>query len=278
MPSIAELLQEKTRLHKVSDSAALDIELLLCHCLQKPRSFLRARPEHEVAPGVAEQFFNLLARREVGEPVAYLTGKKGFWTLELEVSPATLIPRPETELLVEKALEWSGLPEKARVLDLGTGTGAIALALASEKRAWQVIGVDSQPDAVSLSQRNAQQLQLSNVEFKQSDWFTALTGEGFDIVVSNPPYIDPDDKHLKEGDVRFEPSSALVSDRKGLADIEIIIRQAIDYLTSMGGLLLEHGYDQGEAVRALMTAEGYSQVITYQDLAGHDRVTAGIKS
>lgn len=278
MPCIADLLQEKTRLNKVSDSAALDIELLLCHCLQKPRSFLRSRPEHDVATELVTQFFHLLARREAGEPVAYLTGKRGFWTLDLDVSPATLIPRPETELLVEKILECDHLPEKTRVLDLGTGTGAIALALASEKPTWQVTGVDFQPDAVSLSQRNAQQLQLSNVLFKQSDWFSALTGQVFEIIVSNPPYIDPDDKHLKEGDVRFEPSSALVSEKKGLADIETIINQAPDYLTSNGRLLLEHGYDQGEAVRALMAVQNFSYVITYQDLAGHDRVTAGIKS
>lgn len=278
MPCIADLLQEKARLNKVSDSAALDIELLLCHCLQKPRSFLRSRPEHYVSPELATQFFHLLARREAGEPVAYLTGKRGFWTLDLDVSPATLIPRPETELLVEKVLECDDLAEKTSVLDLGTGTGAIALALAREKPAWQVVGVDFQPDAVNLSQRNAQQLQLSNVLFQQSDWFSALAGQAFDIIVSNPPYIDPDDKHLKEGDVRFEPISALVSEKKGLADIETIINQAPDYLASSGRLLLEHGYDQGEAVRALMAAQNFSDVITCQDLAGHDRVTAGIKS
>jgi len=278
MPCIADLLQEKIRLNNVSDSAALDIELLLCHCLQKPRSFLRSRPEHDVSHEQTAQFFQLLARREAGEPIAYLTGRRGFWTFDVEVSTATLIPRPETELLVEKILEFTDLPEKARVLDLGTGTGVIALALASGKPAWQVTGVDFQSDAVSLSQRNARRLQLPNVQFEQSNWFSVLTGQVFDVIVSNPPYIDPDDSHLKEGDVRFEPSSALVSDKKGLADIEQIISQTPGYLVNEGRLLLEHGYDQGEAVRALMAQQGYNSIVTYQDLAGHDRVTAGIKS
>jgi release factor glutamine methyltransferase len=275
MSTIAELLLERERLIGVSDSAALDIELLLCHCLQKPRSYLRAWSDHVIENDVEQEFMLLLERRIQGEPIAYITGKRGFWTLDLAVSPATLIPRPDTELLVEKVLDYGEQLEQAMVLDLGTGTGAIALALASEKPEWRVLGCDRQVEAVNLAESNRQQLAINNVRFIESNWFSQIPAQRFDLIVSNPPYIDPDDQHLQQGDVRFEPHSALVSDNKGLADIEAIIATAPDYLIAAGELLLEHGYDQGEAVRTLMEAGGFTQVQTFKDLAGHDRVTAG---
>jgi release factor glutamine methyltransferase len=275
MTTVAEALQWRQRLQAVSDSAALDTELLLCHCLQKPRSYLRGWPEAELPARAERDFIQLLERREQGEPVAYLLGERGFWTLDLAVSPATLIPRPETELLVEKALALLAGNDRAKVLDLGTGTGAIALALASEQPQWQLLACDVEPAAVALAQRNSQQLGLSRVEIIQSNWFDAIKQSDFDLIVSNPPYIDPADPHLSQGDVRFEPRSALVAGNHGMADIECIISTAGQYLKSAGWLLLEHGYDQGEACRQCLQQAGFSQVFTEQDLAGKDRISGG---
>jgi release factor glutamine methyltransferase len=268
-------LQWQQRLQAVSDSAALDAELLLCHCLQKPRSYLRGWPERELPAAVERNFVKLLERREQGEPVAYLLGERGFWTLDLAVSPATLIPRPETELLVEKALALLADNDRAKVLDLGTGTGAIALALASEQPQWQLLACDVEPAAVALAQLNSQQLGLTRVAIIQSSWFDAIEAHDFDLIVSNPPYIDPADPHLSQGDVRFEPRSALVAGNHGMADIECIVSAAGQYLKPAGWLLLEHGYDQGEACRQRLQQAGFSQVFTEQDLAGMDRISGG---
>jgi release factor glutamine methyltransferase len=278
MTTIADLLLQREQLIEVSDSPTVDVELLLCYCLQKPRSYLRTWSDQNVETAVLEQFNALLERRIKGEPVAYITGSRGFWTLDLQVSPATLIPRPETELLVETALAFGEQFEHANVLDLGTGTGAIALAIASEKPVWQLLGSDRQPEAVELAEANRQCLAIENADFMVSNWFADIPHQCFDLIVSNPPYIDPEDRHLSEGDVRFEPRSALVADNHGLADIEQIIAGAPEFLFQRGVLLLEHGYDQGEAVRELMTAGGFVEVQTFKDLAGHDRVTAGRKA
>ena len=257
-----------------SPSASLDAELLLAAALGKSRSYLRTWPEREPSAEQQTAFAGMLERRRAGEPVAYILGQQGFWSLDLEVAPHTLIPRPDTELLVETALEL--LPATPlRVLDLGTGTGAIALALASERGGWRVTGVDRVDEAVALAERNRQRLQLSNAEFRPSQWFSALAGERYGLIVSNPPYIAADDRHLGEGDVRFEPISALVSGVDGLDDIRQIIAQAPQHLEPGGWLLLEHGYDQAETVRALLAGGGFVAVESRRDLGGHQRISLG---
>ncbi|SDT28751.1 peptide chain release factor N(5)-glutamine methyltransferase [Pseudomonas oryzae] len=272
MPTIEALLNSAEL--PDSPSARLDAELLLAHVLGKPRSYLRTWPEREPDAAQCAAFAALLARRCQGEPVAYLLGRQGFWSLELEVAPHTLIPRPDTELLVETALAL-GPQGPARVLDLGTGSGAIALALASERPAWQVLGVDRVAEAVALAERNRARLGLDNARFVESLWFAALGGERFRLIVGNPPYIAAEDPHLAQGDVRFEPASALVAGRDGLDDIRLIVREAPEHLDAGGWLLLEHGYDQAEAVRALFAARGFVAVESRRDLGGHERITLG---
>ncbi len=258
-----------------SDSAAIDAAVLLCHVLDKPRSYLLTWPERVLDPEQQQAFDALLQRRIAGEPVAYIVGVREFWSLPLQVSPATLIPRPDTERLVELALDKIAAVE-GDVLDLGTGTGAIALALASEFPQRSVIGVDLQPQAQQLASENGQRLQLNNASFRHGSWFEPIEREHkFACIVSNPPYIDKLDPHLSQGDVRFEPLTALVADDKGLADIRIIAQQARQHLHSNGWLLLEHGYQQGEAVRDILAQFGYQLITTEQDYAGQDRVTLG---
>ena len=257
-----------------SPTPRLDTELLLAHALGKPRSYLHTWPERELEAAQLVCFQAALVRRQSGEPVAYILGQQGFWSLELEVAAHTLIPRPDTELLVETVLAL--LPATpAQVLDLGTGTGAIALALASERPAWRLTGVDRVAEAVALAERNRTRLKLSNSAFVESHWFSALAGQRFQLIVSNPPYIAADDQHLAQGDVRFEPSSALVAGKDGLDDIRLIIEQAPDYLEAGGWLLLEHGFDQAAAVRELLSARGFSAVESRRDLAGHERISLG---
>lgn len=272
MPTIESLLSSAEL--PDSPSARLDAELLLAHVLGKPRSYLRTWPEREPSAEQCAAFAALLERRRAGEPVAYLLGRQGFWSLELEVAPHTLIPRPDTELLVETALAL-GPQGPARVLDLGTGSGAIALALASERPAWQVLGVDRVTEAVLLAERNRARLGLGNARFVESLWFSALAGARFAMIVGNPPYIAAEDPHLAQGDVRFEPASALVAGCDGLDDIREIVREAPEHMEAGGWLLLEHGYDQGAAVRALFAARGFVEVDSRRDLGGHERITLG---
>lgn len=257
-----------------SPTPRLDAELLLAAALGKSRSYLHTWPERIVSSEAAETFAGYLERRRAGEPVAYILGQQGFWKLDLEVAPHTLIPRPETELLVEVALQL--LPATpARVLDLGTGTGAIALALASERPAWQVTAVDRVEQAVALAERNRLRLDLGNVQVRASHWFDSLAGERFELILSNPPYIAAEDPHLAAGDVRFEPSSALVAGQDGLDDLRAIIAQAPQHLQPGGWLLLEHGYDQAAAVRELLAGHGFTRVASRLDLAGHERISLG---
>lgn len=275
MTTIAELLGHREQLVRQSQTPALDTEMLLSHCLQQSRTYLFTWPERSVPEDTEQQFLRLLARRQEGEPIAYLTGKRGFWSIDLAVSPATLIPRPETELLVEKSIDLLVGSQQPSVLDLGTGTGAIALALAGEHAHWQLQACDVEPAAVALAELNRQQLKLNNVTIFQSNWYDSVECHQFDLIVSNPPYIDLDDPHLQQGDVRYEPHSALVADKQGLADIEIIICGAARFLKAGGWLLLEHGYNQAEQVRGLLHQAGFDQVFTDRDLAGNDRISGG---
>lgn len=257
-----------------SPSPRLDAEWLLAAALGKPASYLRTWPEREVPEDAAERFAAWLARRRAGEPVAYILGRQGFWSLDLEVAPATLIPRPDTELLVETALAL--LPATpAGVLDLGTGTGAIALALAAERPAWRLTGVDRVDQAVVLAERNRARLGLGNVDFLRSHWFSELGGRRFGMILSNPPYIAADDPHLGQGDVRFEPSSALIAGSDGLDDIRLIVAQAPEHLEPGGWLLLEHGFEQAAAVRELLSGRGFVEVESRRDLGGHERISLG---
>lgn len=273
MMRIDQLLAHATQID--SPTAQLDAELLLAHVLDKPRSYLFTWPEKTLSEAQAKAFMALLERRQRGEPVAYLLGQQGFWTLDLQVAEHTLIPRADTELLVEAALQLADASSPLRVLDLGTGTGAIALALASERPQWAVTGVDRIESAVALAQSNQQQLQLSNVQFLSSHWFSALIGQRYDLILSNPPYIADTDPHLQQGDLRFEPLSALVSGADGLDDLRLIIAQAPAYLSAKGWLMLEHGFDQASAVRALLQQAGFIEVNSQRDLGGHERISFG---
>ncbi|EKE00582.1 MAG: N5-glutamine methyltransferase, modifies release factors RF-1 and RF-2 [uncultured bacterium] len=251
------------------DISRIDAEVLLAFVLNQPRSFLYSHPEYQLTPEQNEQFECLCARRLEGEPIAYILGKKEFWSLELTVNKNVLIPRPETELLVEIALNKIKNAE-AVIADLGTGSGAIALALASEHPGWTVIATDISEDALKLARHNAAQLQLENIEFYCGDWCDILPNEKLDAIISNPPYIERNDPHLEQGDVRFEPKIALEAG-DGLSELQKIIVQAKERLKVGGFLILEHGYNQSKAVQDLLAQNGYQKITVYQDLAGIDR-------
>lgn len=252
-----------------------DAALLLAHALRRPQAWLYAHATEPVAAAAAAEFEALVARRAAGEPVAYLIGHRGFWTLDLAVTPDTLIPRPETELLVEQALLRIPPGSPACVADLGTGSGAIALAVASERPLARVVATDVSRQALAAAAANADTHGIGNVEFRHGDWWSPLAGERFELIASNPPYIADADPHLLQGDLRFEPRRALASGRDGLDAIDAIVGGAPAHLVPGGWLLFEHGHTQGEAVRRRLLHAGFAAVATECDLEGRERVTAG---
>ncbi|WP_118776730.1 peptide chain release factor N(5)-glutamine methyltransferase [Haemophilus haemolyticus] len=279
--AIADLAQKNP-----TENSKIDALVLLQHATGKSRTQILAFDDTEIDEKVRLKLAALLDRRLKGEPIAYILGEKEFWSLTLNLSKDTLIPRPDTEILVEKALQIAleklqGNPPHFCILDLGTGTGAIALALASElssicqkqQISLEIIGVDLIPDVVALAQSNAERNKL-NVQFLQSRWFENITGQ-FDLIVSNPPYIDAQDEHLSQGDVRFEPLSALVANDAGYADLRHIIELAPSYLNSNGALLLEHGWQQGENVRSIFQENHWEMVETVRDYGDNERITLG---
>lgn len=259
-----------------TNNAQLEARLLLSLTLNKSMSWLYAWPEKRLDENQQHKFRELVSKRLRGIPIAYLTGEREFWSLPLKVTPDTLIPRPETELLVELALAMGAT--NCHCLDLGTGSGAIAIALATEHPYWQILATDQSLKALNIAQENANTFNANNIEWQHGSWFAAIPeNRQFDLIISNPPYIEENDHHLKEGDVRFEPSSALVAGKNGLDDIKIIIETASDYLKNQGVLMLEHGYQQAPAIQALFAENGFSGISTKKDLADQDRVTLGRK-
>ena len=271
MPDLRSVIQAATQ--RLGER--IEAELLLAHVLERPRSWLIAHADDVLDEEHIRQFASLVDRRVAGEPVAYLMGRRGFWSLDLEVTPATLIPRPETELLVELALERLPLNQSLRVLDLGTGSGAIALAIASERPQAHVTATDASREALAVAQRNAHGHDIVNVSFVHGDWYAPLNDQRFDIIVSNPPYIESEDPHLRQGDLRYEPINALASGVDGLNDIRRIARAAPSHLVQGGWLMFEHGWNQGNAARLLLCSMGFVEVFTAQDMEQRDRVTAG---
>ncbi len=280
----------KATLKETSDSPAFDTELLLCHTLDTGRATLIAWPERELSSDDQDQFIDLLTQRSDGTPIAYLLGEREFWSLDLHVTPDVLIPRPDTELLVEIALELGSsvntLKEShanasespntiPRVADLGTGSGAIALALCHEKPHWHITATDLSAQALHVARDNAKALEMPSIQFKQGRWCEALERTDYHLIISNPPYIRDNDPHLNQGDLRFEPPQALSSGESGLEDIIEIIDSAQDYLTPEGWLLLEHGYDQHREVQQLLAAAGYQNIETQHDLSGIPRASMG---
>jgi release factor glutamine methyltransferase len=278
--------QLEAALNLDASSARIEVQMLLQQVLGVSRAYLLAHPEQVLNDAQAAAYCELLQRRLAGEPLAYLLGEREFYGLAFRVTPATLIPRPDTELLVELALQRIPKPlpsspcqgrsmSEFRVLDLGTGSGAIALSIAHARPDIEVTAVDASPEALEVARENAQRLNIANVRLLRSDWFSALAGERFDLIVSNPPYIADGDAHLAQGDLRFEPRGALASGADGLADIRRIVTDAKEHLDAGGWLLFEHGYDQAERVRELLGAAGYAEVFSAHDLAGIERVSGG---
>lgn len=273
MPEVRHALAEAIR--RLGDR--VDAEVLLAYAVSKPRSWLIAHANDELAPEHVSAYTLLIEQREAGEPVAYITGRRGFWSLDLEVSSATLIPRPETELLVELALARLPAGDACHVLDLGTGSGAIALAIARERPQARIIATDASAEALQVAQHNARHHHIANVSFAHGDWFAPLGDGCFDVIVSNPPYIESGDPHLQQGDLRYEPMRALASGADGLDDIRRIVRDAGRYLVPGGWLMFEHGWNQGEAARSLLRSAGFVELSTERDIEQRDRVSMGRK-
>jgi len=256
-----------------SSTARIEIQMLLQQVLGVNRAYLLAHPERALDEIQQATYRELLQRRLAGEPLAYILGEREFFGLSFKVTSATLIPRPDTELLVELALQR--IPQHGRVLDLGTGSGAIALSIAHSRPDAQMTAVDASADALEVARENARRLNIGNARFVHSDWFESLASERYDLIVSNPPYIEDADAHLQQGDLRFEPRSALASGADGLDDIRRIVSEAKEHLNDGGWLMFEHGYDQAARVRELLEICGFVEVFSARDLAGIDRVSGG---
>jgi release factor glutamine methyltransferase len=280
LPDVRQLLagdaaELATALELDAGSARIEAQYLLQNALQRPRAWLLAHPEYVPGETQLAGYRQLLQRRLQGEPVAYILGEREFFGLDFKVTPDVLIPRPETELLVELALQKIPAQSPFSVLDLGTGSGAIALSIAHGRPAIEVTAVDASPAALTVAEANAQRLGVGNVRFLRSDWFDGLEGQRFDLIASNPPYVAADDPHLRQGDLPFEPASALVSGADGLNDIRRIVGGAPGHLHSGGWLWLEHGYDQAVQVRELLQRAGFCEVFSASDLSGIERVSGG---
>ncbi len=261
---------------RLGADARLEAELLLAHALQRPRAWLYAHADDAVADSALALFDDLIARRLRGEPVAQILGRQGFWSLDLRITPDVLIPRADTELLVDRALAVLPAESPVRVADLGTGSGAIALAIASERPFADVVAADASSAALAVARTNSEAFGLSSrVRWVHGEWFAPLHGQRFDAIVSNPPYLADNDPHLQKGDLRFEPRSALVSGSDGLDAIRAIVRDAPTHLLPGGWLLLEHGFEQGAAVRVLLAESGFTEIATHRDIEQRERVTCG---
>lgn len=273
------LLQAQAQLNNSPELTEIDAryesQLLLQHILHVNRAWLIAHENDELQPAGQAKFTELLERRSNGEPIAYILGKREFYGLDLTVTPATLIPRPDTEILVEAALNKMPADKIIQLLDLGTGTGAIALAIASQRPQAEITATDASQAALDIAISNGQQHHTTNVSFILSDWFSALNQDKFDIIVSNPPYIEQNDAHLLQGDLRFEPMTALASGSDGLDDIRKIVADSLLHLKPLGWLMLEHGYNQAAAVADLLAQQGFVDIATIQDFGSNDRVTIG---
>lgn len=274
---LREILKQAIhQLEQQSDSPTIDAEILLAHVLGKSRSYLYAYPELLLSEKQFADYQQIIQQRVVGLPVAYLTGTREFWSIPLKVTADTLIPRPETEKLVEIALELLKDKPRAQILDLGTGSGAIALALAKEKPQWDISAADKSLAALKIAEENALLSGLKHVKFFYSDWFTKLPEKQYDAIISNPPYIAENDPHLLQGDLRFEPRAALISGKDGLRDLRYLIQTSRDFFLPGGLLLLEHGYDQKSALESILYDAGYKNIQCWQDWQGNDRVTSAV--
>ena len=267
------LTASASTIQDISDSADLDVEVLLSHVLEKSRSYLRTWPEKQLNKTQLEQFKLLLEQRQQGQPIAYLIGTREFWSRDFYVDANVLIPRPDTETLIELCLQLIKHKPDAKLIDLGTGSGIIAITLAAECPQLEVTAVDSSIEALHIAKKNAQLNQTQNIRFLQSDWLTQVANESFDFIVSNPPYIDPDDPHLIQGDIRFEPNSALIAQQQGLQDIMHISEQSQHYLNNGGYLILEHGYNQKQCVHDILHQHHYQNIHCLHDLSNQPRIS-----
>lgn len=271
----AAIQQALQKLKPTSPSPRIDAEVLLAHVLGVTRSYIYTYPEKSLNKKQIDDYHHLILKRSSGSPIAYLIGSREFWSLPFRVNQNTLIPRPETELLVELTLSLLRHRSPASLLDLGTGSGAVAIAIANERPDWQLLATDISETAIDVAQQNAKHLQCQNVHFFQSDWFSSMPPQTFDAIVSNPPYIASDDPHLQQGDLPFEPQQALVSGIKGLDALTLIIQQSYDWLLPGGLLLVEHGFQQKMDVTSLLRNSGYDRIHCWQDAQGIDRISGG---